>query len=74
MLQRDQPLAYVSRALADVEPRYAPIENEMLAVVYSLERFHQYTYGRHTIVNSDHKPLEMILKNLLLKHQRGSKT
>lgn len=67
LLQQDQPLAYASRALADVETRYAPIEKEMLAVVYSLERFHQYTYGRHTTVYSDHKPLEMILKKPLSK-------
>ena len=47
LLQREQPVAYASRALADVETRYAPIEKEMLAVVYSLEQFHQYIYGRH---------------------------
>ncbi len=67
LLQNDQPIAYASRTLADVETRYAPIEKEMLAVVYSLERFHQYTYGRHTVVYSDHKPLEMILKKPLIK-------
>ena len=54
LIQNDQPIAYASRALADTETRYAPIEKEMLAVVYSLERFHQYTYGRHTVVYSNH--------------------
>ena len=67
LMQNDQPVAYASRALADAETSYAPIEKEMLAVVYSLERFHQYTYGRHTVVYSDHKPLEMILKKPLIK-------
>ena len=67
LMQNDQPIAYASRASADAETRYAPIEKEMLAVVYSLERFHQYTYGRHTVVYSDHKPLEMILKKPLIK-------
>ncbi len=67
LLQNDQPIAYASRALADVETCYAPIEKEMVPVVYSLERFHQYTYGRHTVVCSDHKPLEMILKKSLIK-------
>ena len=66
-MQNDQPIAYVSHALADGEICYAPIAKEMLAVVYSLERFHQYTNGRHTMVYSDHKPLEMILKKPLIK-------
>ena len=67
LMQNDQPIAYASRALADTETHYAPIEKDMLAVVYSLERLHQYTYGRHTVVYSDNKPLEMILKKPLIK-------
>ena len=50
LMQNNYPIAYASRALADAEARYAPMEKEMLAGVYSLERFHQYTYGRHTVV------------------------
>ena len=42
--------------------RYAQIENEMLAIVFSLKKFHQYTYGRHVKIQSDHKPLESILQ------------
>jgi len=45
LLQNGQPIAFASRALTDVETRYAQIEKEMLAVVFGLERFHQYTYG-----------------------------
>ena len=37
----------------------------MLAVVWSLEKFNQYTYGRKVNVVSDHKPLECILKKAL---------
>lgn len=35
----------------------------MLAVVLSLEKFHQYTYGKRTEIHTDHKPLEAIVKN-----------
>ena len=35
-------LAYTSRSLSDTETRYASIEKEMLAVVYSLEKWHQF--------------------------------
>ena len=33
----------------------------------NLERFHQYTFGRKTIIHSDHKPLEMIVRKPLHK-------
>ena len=37
----------------------------MLAVVWSLEKLNQYTYGRKVNVVSDHKHLECILKKAL---------
>lgn len=67
IMQNDQPIAYASRALTDAETRYAQIEKELLAVVYGLEKFHTYTYGRCVAVQSDHKPLEMIFKKSLHK-------
>ena len=67
LLQDGRPIAYTSRALTEVETRYAVIEKEMLAVVYALEKWHQYTYGRYVIVYSDHKPLEVITKKTLDK-------
>ena len=65
LLQDGQPLAFVSRALADTETRYAQLEKEMLAVVWSIEKFDQYTYGRRVNMVSDHKPLESIMKKAL---------
>lgn len=41
LLQKGQPIAYASRALTEIETRYAHIEKEMLAIVFSLEKFHQ---------------------------------
>ena len=37
----------------------------MLAIVFSLEKFHHHTYGRLVQVFSDHKPLEKIFKKAL---------
>jgi transposase InsO family protein len=65
LLQKGRPIAYKSRALTETESRYASIEKEMLAVVWSLEKFHQYTYGRKILVHSDHKPLEAITRKSL---------
>ena len=64
LLQEGQPLAFASRALTDTETRYAQIEKEMLAVVWSLEKFNQYTYGRKVNVVSDHKPLQGMMMRL----------
>ena len=47
LLQNDIPIAYASRSLSDTETRYAQIEREMLAMVFGLEKFHHYVYGRH---------------------------
>ena len=71
LMQEGKPLAYASRALSTTEGGYAQIEKVCLAIVFSLERFHQYTFGRKTIVNTDHKPLETIVKKHLCKaHKR----
>jgi hypothetical protein len=64
-LQNDQPIAYASRALTKTEQNYAQIEKELPAVVFGMEKFHQYTYGRKIYVHSDHKPLESLYKKPL---------
>ena len=65
IIQDRQPIAFASKSLMDTETHYANIERELLAIVYGCEKFHTYLYGRTFIVETDHKPLEMIsLKNL----------
>ena len=64
-LQKGQPVAFASRALTETESRYAQIENELLAVVFALDKFEQFAYGRPVTVESDHKPLEAISKKPL---------
>ena len=64
-LQDGKPVAYASRALSSAETPYAQIEKELLAVVFAFTKFHQYVYSKDVIVESDHKPLEAILKKSL---------
>ena len=54
LLQDNKPIAYASRAITDPETRYVQIEKELLAVVFSFTRFHQYVYGKEVKVESDH--------------------
>ena len=60
LMQNGHPIAYASRALTETESRYAQIEKEMLAIVFSVEKFNDFTFGRRTVVHTDHKPLESI--------------
>ena len=62
LMQDGHPVAYASRALNETEKNYAQIEKEMLAIVYGLNKFERYTLGKKTTVESDHKPLETIIK------------
>ena len=63
LLQHDRPVAYASKALTPSQENYVQMEKEMLAIVFGCERFHDYLYGQREItVESDHKPLEAILK------------
>ena len=53
------------QSLTDAEKRYACIEKELLAIVFGVQRFHIYLYGRQFKVLTDHKPLVMILQKPL---------
>lgn len=66
LMQDGQPIQYASRALTETERQYAQIEKEMLAILFGLERFERYVYGRDVEVETDHKPLETIHKKSLL--------
>lgn len=65
MLQDGKPVEFASRALRQSERNWAQIEKEALSMLYGLERFDQYTYGRKVIVQNDHKPLAAILRKPL---------
>ena len=65
LLQDEKPLAYASRALTPTQQQYAQIEKETLAIVYGVQKFHQYIYGRTTDVETDHKPLQYTLNRPL---------
>ena len=65
LVQDERIVAYASKSLTDTEKRYANMECELLACVFATECFHNYIYGKPVIIESDHKPLEMIAKKHL---------
>lgn len=46
LLQDGKPVEFASRALKPSERKWAQIEKKALSMLYGLERFDQYTYGR----------------------------
>lgn len=54
-------ITYANRSLSFVEKRYAQTGKEALALVWAVERFHYYLYGRDKFeLVTDHKALETI--------------
>lgn len=53
----ERPIAYSSRTMTPAERKYSQIEKEGLSLVYGIKHFHQYLYGQHFTILTDHKPL-----------------
>ena len=53
----ERPVAYASRKFIPAETRYSAIERELLAIVWGVEHFRPYLWGRKFTVRTDHKPL-----------------
>lgn len=56
------PISYASKRLKDAETRYSTFERETLAVVWGINNFRQYLYGRKFKLFCDQKSLSYALK------------
>ena len=52
---------YASKTLSDAQLNYSTTENELLAVVFTLEKFRSYLIGFKVIIFSDHAALRYLL-------------
>ena len=57
LLQEGRPVAYLRKS----ELIWAPIEKEILAIVFNAHKFTEYILGKATLVQTDHQPLKKIL-------------
>lgn len=56
----EKPVAYASRRLTEAETRYSALERELLGVVWAVEHFRPYVFGRRFKVHTDHRPLQWV--------------
>ena len=59
----ERPIAFASRTLTSAEKKYSQLDKEGLAIVFAVKKFHQFLYGRHFTIYTDHKPLLGIFKS-----------
>ena len=64
-LQEDKPVCFACKALTDAQKGYEAIELELLAVAWTMEKFHHFLYASHFILETDQKLLEAMLSKSL---------
>ena len=65
LLQNEKPVYFVSKALTETQKVYVAIELESLAVAWAIEKFCHFLYGNEFTLETDQKPLEVILSKSL---------
>ena len=53
----EHPIAYALRTLSATEKNYGQIEKKALSLVFGVQKFYQYLYGRKFVIVTDHKPI-----------------
>ena len=53
----ERPVAFASRSLNNTEKKYSQLDKKALALVFGVDKFHKYLFGRLFTLTTDHKPL-----------------
>ena len=61
---QERPISFMSRTLTSAESNYSQLDKEGLAVMFGIQRFHKYLYGRKFVICTDHKPLIFLFNEM----------
>lgn len=67
--QREHPIYYLSRALANNEMSYVYVEKLAIAVVHDAQRLRHYLVSRKTLVLTNLNPFQYILSHRLINRK-----
>ena len=54
------PISFASRTLTKAEVKYSQLERESLSIVFGISKFHDYLWGHHFVIETNHQPLVKI--------------
>ncbi|XP_011171782.2 uncharacterized protein K02A2.6-like [Solenopsis invicta] len=58
----ERPVEYMARALTAAERNYSQLDREAVAIVFSIQKFYRYLYGRSFTLITDNRPLTRIFQ------------
>ena len=67
ILQNSKPVMFASWALTGAEKNYQKLERECLAMIWGMEKFHYFLYGKKFTLKTDQKPLVSIYKKHMVE-------
>ena len=67
ILQDSRPVMFASQALTGAEKNYQNLERECLAMIWGMEKFHYFLYGKQFTLKTDQKPLVSIYKKHMME-------
>ena len=57
------PVRYASKKLLKREQNYSVTERECLSIIFGIQKFQKYLYGRKFVIQTDHAPLSYIQRS-----------
>ena len=67
LLQNSKPVMFASRALTGSGRNYQNLERECLAMIWGMEKFHYFLYGKEFTLETDQKPLVLIYRKHMVE-------
>lgn len=65
LMQEGHPIAYISRHLKEIQLHLSIYENELLTVVFAVQKWRHYLLTRHFVIKTDQKSLKFLLDQRL---------